>query len=115
MKHEGYDLTANPYYNFKEYKKTDPWASNVAFAKLVFSDQKKFEKRFPTLKILENSFSEFFIFMLSGGVIAKTFTINLPKILIMEADIFNNPEGIVNRGSLPAATFAMDIQISSRV
>ena len=55
----------------------------MAFAKLVFSDQKKFEKRFPTLKILENSFSEFFIFMLSGGVIAKTFTINLPKIFLI--------------------------------
>ena len=54
MKHEGYDLTANPYYNFKEYKKTDPWVSNAAFAKLVFSDQKKFEKKFPSLKIMEN-------------------------------------------------------------
>ena len=82
MKHEGYDLTANPYYNFKEYKKTDPWASNVAFAKLVFSDQKKFEKRFPSLKIVENSFAELFIFALSGGVVAKTFTINLPKLVL---------------------------------
>ena len=82
MKHEGYDLTANPYYNFKEYKKTDPWASNVAFAKLVFSDQKKFEKRFPSLKIVENSFAELFIFALSGGVVAKTFTINLPKFVL---------------------------------
>ena len=83
MKHEGYDLTANPYYNFKEYKKKDPWASNAALAKLVFSDQKKFENKFTNLKILENSFSEFFIFMLSGGIVAKTFTINLPKIFLI--------------------------------
>lgn len=82
MKHEGYDIISNPYYNFKGYKKANPWAANVAIAKLVFSDEKKFKKKFPSLKIIENSLAEFFIFALSGGVVAKTLKIELPKFLL---------------------------------
>ena len=82
MKHEGYDLTADPYYDFKDYKKSNPWECNLAFAKLVFSDQEKFEKKFPSLKIIENSLREFTIFALSGGVVAKTYFINLPKFIL---------------------------------
>ena len=82
MKHEGYDLTKDPYKNFKDYKKSNPWECNLAFAKMVFSNQEKFEKKFPSLKILENSLSEFTVFALSGGVVAKTFTINFPKFIL---------------------------------
>ena len=83
MKHEGYDLTTNAFHTTKNYKRTNPWDANLALVKIFFSSKKNFENKFTNLKVLENSFSEFFIFMLSGGIVAKTFTINLPKIFLI--------------------------------
>ena len=82
MKHEGYDLTANPYFNNKNYKNSNPWECNLACAKIVFSNKEDFENKFPNLKIIENSLAEFILFALSGGVVAKPFTINLPKFIL---------------------------------
>ena len=78
MRHEGWSFNANPY----DLKKSatdekDLWSANCAIPNLLFDDLKKFNQKVPFFEVIETHFSEFFIFPLSGGVIAKTKTIQL--------------------------------------
>ena len=58
---------------------SDPWSANCAIPELLFSKPTVFEKVFPSFKVTRNRLVEFAIFPLSGGVIAKTKTIPLPR------------------------------------
>ncbi|HPF98876.1 MAG TPA: class I SAM-dependent methyltransferase [Kiritimatiellia bacterium] len=64
----------------------DPWAGNNAVPNLLFDDPAEFTRHFPFFSILEQQFSEFFIFLLSGGVTAKFFTIPLPHPILKLLD-----------------------------
>ncbi len=83
MRHEGYDFGADVF--SREKVATDPndlWSANCAIPRLLFDDAKKFEKEVPYFKIEKQSFSEFFNFINSGGVVAKTVYIPLPIFIL---------------------------------
>jgi SAM-dependent methyltransferase len=56
----------------------DPWSGNNAISDLMFRDRRLFEERAPGFEIVHDSFSECLMFPLSGGVTAKTRTLQLP-------------------------------------
>lgn len=79
MRHEGYDFGIDVF--DRDLVCTDPndlWSANCAIPNLLFDNQHLFHKRIPYFKIIHHSYSEFFTFINSGGVIAKTLFIPLP-------------------------------------
>jgi hypothetical protein len=56
----------------------DPWSANCAIPELLFEDEQKFASSVPGFRFLRNSLNECMLFPLSGGVIAKSPTIQLP-------------------------------------
>ncbi len=83
MRHEGYDYTINVF--DKNLICTDPndlWSANCAIPNLLFDDKTKFQQHFPYFNIEKISFSELFLFLNSGGVIAKTKCLRLPRFML---------------------------------
>lgn len=56
----------------------NPWDGNAAIPNLLFDEVYQFEKNVPHFKVIEKKKSEFFVYILSGGISGKTFTIPLP-------------------------------------
>ncbi|MCX7978983.1 MAG: class I SAM-dependent methyltransferase [Bdellovibrionaceae bacterium] len=80
MRHEGWSFDVSPFDKGQLCNDpSDPWSANCAISNLLFDDHDLFHKNFPSLRIVEDRHEEFFTFLLSGGVIAKTFTIPLPE------------------------------------
>lgn len=67
----------------------DPWSANNAIPELLFCDRAQFEQRVPGYKVIENRLCECFLFLLSGGVIAKSPTVPLPTCLLKLVDILD--------------------------
>ena len=83
MRHEGYDFTINVF--DRELICTDPqdlWSANCAIPNLLFDNIENFKKNIPNFKVTYTGFSEFFLFINSGGVISKTKYIPLPFVLL---------------------------------
>jgi SAM-dependent methyltransferase len=79
MRHEGwaFDVDAfNPTTSVND--PADPWSGNNAVSHLMFRDKIIFEKHASGYKIVHDIFTECMIFPLSGGVTAKTKTVELP-------------------------------------
>jgi SAM-dependent methyltransferase len=55
----------------------DPWSGNNAISYLMFHDPNVFEENVRGFEIIHDSFAECMMFPLSGGVTAKTKTVNL--------------------------------------
>lgn len=64
----------------------DLWSGNNAMINLLFDNREKFKNHIPFFEIKHHKYSEFFIFLLSGGVIAKAKTINLPYSILKLVD-----------------------------
>ena len=80
MRHEGWDYSADVFSGAHPANNPgDPWSANCAIPELLWDDHGKFEERIGNLKIELNQPCEFLIFILSGGVVAKTKTVNLPR------------------------------------
>ena len=80
MRHEGYDFTIDVF--DKTLICTDPndlWSANCAIPNLLFDDIEMFKKNIPYFNFTHTSYSEFILFINSGGVISKTFHIPLPN------------------------------------
>ncbi len=109
MKHEGYAYDVNPF-NEEDIcnDPADLWSGNNAIPNLLFDDKKKFEQHFP-FHIIHQKFSEFFIFPLSGGVTAKTKTIQLPLWILKIIDLTDQCLITISR-----KTFALQQQIVLR-
>ena len=60
----------------------NPWSGNNAVPKLLFLDKSKFEFEFNNARIIHYKPTEFLIFLISGGVITKTKTIQLPIFIL---------------------------------
>lgn len=91
MRHEGYSFDIDIF--DKEVvctDKNDLWSANCAIPNLLFDDEDKFRQKIPYFKIISNKYCEFFIFLNSGGVIAKTFYIPLPLFLLKIIRIIDN-------------------------
>ena len=64
----------------------DPWSANCAIPELLFRDLPRFEQATGAFKVERFELNECFIFPLSGGVIARTGTINLPTPVLKVVD-----------------------------
>lgn len=64
----------------------DPWSANCAIPQMLFADAARFEARFPGFRVRKNDLNEVLLLPLSGGVIAKARTINLPFRLLRLID-----------------------------
>lgn len=64
----------------------DPWSANCAIPQLLFGDLARFEREAPAFKVERFELNECLVFPLSGGVIAKTATINLPTAVLKLVD-----------------------------
>lgn len=107
MKHEGYSLRANPFDSSTPCNdERDPWSANCAISNLLFDDEEKFYENIPYFKIIKKRYCEFFIFLLSGGVIAKTKTINLPFFILK---IFDFIDGVLT--SLLPQILALQVKV----
>ncbi len=89
-KHEGYSYDVDVFdENAICNNPSDPWSANCAIPNLLFDDRQKFERNFQ-FKIIHHKYTEFLIFPLSGGVIAKTKTVNLPNTILKLIDIIDS-------------------------
>lgn len=78
MRHEGYSDKIDPFdINLVANQIDDPWSANCSIPKLLFTNERRFEK-LTNLRIVLNKLNEFMIFPLSGGVTAKSKTIIFP-------------------------------------
>jgi SAM-dependent methyltransferase len=68
----------------------NPWNGNNAIPNLLFDDVKRFEQYVPYLKIIEFKKSEFFVYICSGGISGKTFSIPLPYAVLKILDTIDN-------------------------
>lgn len=82
MRHEGWSYNRDPF-NLKEpcNDPNDPWSGNNAIPNLLFDNQ-AFNKRIPAFTVVHKKHTEFLLFPLSGGVVAKVKTVNLPRFLL---------------------------------
>jgi SAM-dependent methyltransferase len=83
MKHEGYDFNINIW--DKKIICTNPddlWSANCVIPNLLFNDMDVFKKNIPYFDVILKRHTECFMFLNSGGVIAKTKYIPLAKPLL---------------------------------
>ena len=80
MRHEGWSYDVDLFGQRPSAKdSSDPLAGNNAVADLLFGDHARFRATFPDLSIARHEFTEFFLFLVSGGVGGRVFTIRLPE------------------------------------
>jgi len=95
MRHEGYDFTINVFdTNLICTDPNDLWSANCAIQNLLFDNKERFHKMISSFEIIENSHSEFFNFINSGGVISKTFYIPLPTFIL---EILKNIDNFLSK------------------
>lgn len=68
----------------------DPWSANCAIPELLFKNTEDFEKAFPEFEVIYKKLTECLIFPLSGGVIAKTRTVNLPFFILKFVNLIDS-------------------------
>ena len=91
MRHEGWSYKVNVFSPKAICNDpSDPWSGNCAIPQLLFSNKNLFQYHFPEVTIKHLKFREFFIFPLSGGVIARSKTINLPTLILSIIDFIDN-------------------------
>lgn len=79
MRHEGWSFDVDVFdENAVCNDPSDVWSANCAIPKMLFQNPERFEKSLPDFEILKNERFEGFVFPLSGGVNAKTRTVQLP-------------------------------------
>lgn len=82
LSHEGYSYDINIFdENEKTCIGTDPWTANNAVTEILMKDKKLFQEK-TNFTVLQYHKVEFLIFLVSGGVVTKTPTIQLPEIIL---------------------------------
>ena len=66
----------------------NPWFANCAIPELLFQNKELFEMKM-SFDIIKNSLNEFLLLSLSGGVIAKSKTIEMPITLLKIIDFID--------------------------
>jgi len=83
MRHEGWSYDVNVFdENAVCNDANDPWSAHCAIPAMLFADSAAFERAMPEFKIELNKLCECLAFALSGGVIAKTKTVQLHAFLL---------------------------------
>lgn len=87
MRHEGYSYDVDVFdKDAIANDPRDPWGANCAIPQLLWRDRARFEREVPWFRIQRYELNECLIFPLSGGVIAKTRTVNLPVPVLKAVD-----------------------------
>ena len=68
----------------------DLWSANCAIPEMLFSNKKRFENEFKDVKIIHSKLREFLLLPISGGVISKSKTVNLPFWILRIIDMIDN-------------------------
>jgi SAM-dependent methyltransferase len=90
QKHEGYDFNVDVFDETVDCNDpTDPWAANNAIVDLLFEDEPRFQRAVPQFRRIHRSHSEFLTLLNSGGVIARSAYIPLPKGVMRLVDAFD--------------------------
>jgi SAM-dependent methyltransferase len=90
MRHEGFDETVNVFDRTKSCNQpSDPWSANCSIPKKLFNSHKKFEAEFPGWRVTHDRKVEFFQFVNSGGVVAKTRYIPLNRFFLNVQDLID--------------------------
>jgi len=91
MRHEGWSFEARV---FDETSLCNdpksPWSANCAIPHLLFKGSEEFEKKVAGFRMLKNEFCECLTLVLSGGVVAKRPTINLPRLVLRLMDVIDS-------------------------
>jgi SAM-dependent methyltransferase len=83
MRHEGYSYDPDVF--DPDLVCTDPddlWSANCAIPNLLFDDPDTFHEKVPYFRMVTHRYREFTCFINSGGVIAKTFCVPLPRLAL---------------------------------
>lgn len=107
MRHEGYSFAPDVYDEATICTDaSDPWSANCAIPNLLFDDLEQFEREVPAFRAIHHAYRECLSLVNSGGVIAKTACIPLPRPLL-------NLVGGVDRvlSGLMPGVFALQRQI----
>lgn len=79
MRHEGWSFERDVFDTTMPVSdQRDPWSGNNAVSALLFRNKTDFHTHCPEFEIVEDRLCECLIFLLSGGVTAKTRTMPLP-------------------------------------
>jgi len=80
MRHEGFDETSDVFSEVEPCKDPkDPGVANCSIPKLLFENEARFLDHYPGWEFLHNRKVEFFSFLNSGGVTAKTRYVAFPQ------------------------------------
>ena len=90
MRHEGFNESIDVFdYRYPCNDPNDPWSANCSIPKLLFKSHKNFEANFPEWEVIYDKKVEFFQFLNSGGVVAKTLYIPLNKRALQVQDLLD--------------------------
>jgi SAM-dependent methyltransferase len=90
MRHEGWSFDVDVFDPAAHANDPgDPWSGNNAVSQLMFRDHRVFQEHVPGFEIVHDKFVECLMFPLSGGVTAKTKTIELPMKVLRIIDWFD--------------------------
>ena len=89
MRHEGFDFTVDVWDEKKpKSDEKNVWAGNIAVSNLIFDDKEKFKEKMGHLFSIEHEeLVECFIFLNSGGVTSKTFSIPMNNFFLKMLNI----------------------------
>ncbi len=109
MRHEGYSFDVDVFADDVICNDPrDPWSANCLIPRMLFDSDHAFQQHF-TFDVIHKGFTECVIFPLSGGVIAKTPTINLPRSILLMIDILDRLLIIASKDTL-----ALQIQVVAK-
>ncbi len=81
MRKEGYSFDVNVFdESIILSDPVNPWSGNNAVGNLLFDNHEVFHANVPFFRIVQDEASECFLFLNSGGVTAKTFSLPLPRV-----------------------------------
>jgi SAM-dependent methyltransferase len=111
MRHEGWSYKLSPFNREAAANKAeDPWSANCAIPEMLFDDKLRLEKELSIKCVVEKvEHTECLLFPLSGGVIARTPTVPLPKFLLR---VLESLDSILVR--LAPSFFAMGMRVVIR-
>lgn len=92
FRHEGWSFKSDVYNTaIPSNNEDDLWSANVAIPNLLFDDMDQFSKQIPYFKLEgKQKFSEFSVFLASGGTVAKRKTPFLPLFFLKLLDKMDN-------------------------
>ena len=91
MRHEGWSFNGDVFsYTIPCTDAQDLWSANCAIPNLLFDDMPRFTQHVPQFSMTFHRYSEVLLLPISGGVVAKAKTIDLPRPLLKMVRFLDN-------------------------